>query len=252
MAWHSFNPADLSAAPSASHNTLSGLDLEGGGTWLGISLPTSSSKRTGLRFGTLTNYTETIAPSARPSRGQLVKDFLETDLSLEAYLERVEGEMADFAGFNLLLGEMRGEEMCMGYATNREGDALRPRILDNEGVKGVSNSTLASERESEWPKVRSGCAAFDSAVKSAQGDEQLVESLWDVLRCVHLSIGGANRSQSLRSQHCAPRPDHGALTPSPHRPRSTASTRSKNPTSYTRPPSAFCVDLGECHPRTIA
>lgn len=192
-AWHDFTPSSPHfPTPTSTQRVLSGIDIEAGGTWLGVSLPSSSpppsSHRKSLRFATLTNFTESLAPGpSRPSRGKLVKEFLETDASLEEYLERLRDELDEFAGFNLLVGEMRGEEMRVGYATNRDedGERKKPRVLEKNGVRGVSNSTLKTVGlgEEEWPKVTSGCAAFREVVqREGSDDDELVAGLWDVLR----------------------------------------------------------------------
>ena len=109
--------------------------------------------------------------------------------------------MHEFAGFNLLLGEMRSDEMRMGYATNREGEGLRPRVLDDEGVMGLSNATLEREKDREWPKVQTGCAAFATAVQ-AEDDERMLERLWDVLRSVpslHNPVRAADPTRIISS-----------------------------------------------------
>lgn len=190
-AWHAFNlPLSThSSTPSGTHRTLSGLDLAGG-TWLGVSLPPPSPSAPRLRFGTLTNYTEMIVPSDRPTRGNLVKDFLVGDASLESYLAGVERTKELYAGFNLLLGEVDAAgEFRMGYASNREKEGAEARVLlvvREAAVAGLSNDTLGEPglREKEWPKVQSGCAAFEAATSEAAEEEQLVEGLWSVLRYV--------------------------------------------------------------------
>jgi uncharacterized protein with NRDE domain len=65
-----------------SPDLLAGKDLKGGGTWMGIT-------RHG-RFAAITNFREpeNIAQNA-PSRGFLVRNFLETDSSPENYLKMI-------------------------------------------------------------------------------------------------------------------------------------------------------------------
>ena len=179
-AWHAFAlPVSAhSTSPSDTHRTLSGLDLEAGGTWLGISLPPSPTAPR-LRFGTITNYTEMIVPSDRPTRGNLVKDFLVGDASLDSYLAEVERTKEAYAGYNLLLGELDASGgFRMGYASNREKEGAKARVLPvvrEAAVVGLSNATLGGPgmREEEWPKVQSGCAAFEAATLRAAEEEQL-------------------------------------------------------------------------------
>ena len=80
---------------------LAGRDLRAGGTWLGLS-------RRG-RFGLVTNFRDTEAPSApdAPSRGHLVPRFLRDHAGPAAYLDALQAEAARYAGFNLLLARIR-------------------------------------------------------------------------------------------------------------------------------------------------
>jgi len=115
---------------------LAGRDLRAGGTWLGVA-------RSG-RFGLVTNFRETAsAPSpGAPSRGQLVPRFLRDDVAPAHYLEELQSAAADFAGFNLLLGDATG----LHYYSNVGADA--PRELA-PGVYGLSNHRL----DEPWPKL---------------------------------------------------------------------------------------------------
>lgn len=240
--WHDWTaPTSANAASSAEKRVLSGLDLTAGGTWFGVSLPPpgengkDSTRRPGLRFATLTNFTESIPPAARPSRGKLVRDFLDLDLkppletsaadhaaaqdALEEYLVAVEAVKQDYAGFNLLVGEISSPSpsssskssaasstpsssspVRLAYISNRESSTKRARILDPEtsaregkSVRGLSNSTLEVEvGEREWPKVKSGALAVEQVlerVKKMGGDgeaveKSLAEGLYDALRYI--------------------------------------------------------------------
>lgn len=224
-AFHSFAPpseaSPHSSQPSPAQPFLAGLDLSAGGTWLGLSTKGGLSR---LRFSTLTNYTETIASTdpPRPSRGNLVRHFLDEDdaASLEQYLERVEQDKAAYAGFNLLVGELGDAgQWRMGYVSNREDKGGRVveggEELDGPSVKGLSNATL----DVDWPKVVSGCRAVKEVVQStALGNEvELLQGLWDALRCArneavlltraplifHLLIVPQVRSRSLTGCICA-------------------------------------------------
>ena len=55
-----------------------GRDLVSGGTWLGV-----ANKG---RFAAVTNYRETAASKGVGSRGELVADFLRSDIDAETYL----------------------------------------------------------------------------------------------------------------------------------------------------------------------
>ncbi len=115
---------------------LAGRDLRAGGTWLGLS-------RSG-RFGLVTNFRDTDAAPATdaPSRGQLVPEFLQDAGEPGAFLAALRPDAAQFAGFNLLLGDAAG----LHYYSNVGGDA--PRALP-PGVYGLSNHRL----DEPWPKL---------------------------------------------------------------------------------------------------
>ncbi|GAA6062928.1 hypothetical protein JCM10212_007159 [Sporobolomyces blumeae] len=233
--WHAWqaNRSTHSRHPSPTNRVLSGLDLEGGGTWLGIAFPPSSSSRSErrprtLRIATLTNFTESIDPSdpPRPSRGKLVKDFLdyERGRTVQEYIDHLDQVKHEFAGFNLLVAELSfddtgstdeaqpsrategphrtprattvQEDLTIGYVSNRETPSKRarilPRLAPDAPVRGLSNATLeADPGDSVWPKVASGCRAVDEAVKESarrgEGDDALVQRLWNCLSTASLS-----------------------------------------------------------------
>ena len=90
------------AAPAAwwsDHpQVYAGRDLEGGGTWLGIT-------RDG-RFAAITNVR---APGDRrddaPSRGRLVANYLTSTLSPQEYIREIGARAHVYNGFNLLVGD---------------------------------------------------------------------------------------------------------------------------------------------------
>lgn len=120
---------------------LAGRDLEQGGTWMGLT-------RQG-RFAAITNYRDPsrTAPSPR-SRGELPLDYLTGRLDPESCLHQLAARAADYAGFNLLLGD--GGQLW--YFTNSAADdAGTPRRLE-PGIYGLSNARL----DTPWPKVVKG------------------------------------------------------------------------------------------------
>jgi len=150
FAWHSHpefplvfagNRDELHARPSQSAGfwedspkVLAGRDLQAGGTWLGIT--------TQGRFAVVTNYRDGLHPvSGRRSRGQLTSDFLQSDVSPQAYAQRVETQRDDYAGFSLLVGD----RSALWYVTNR-GNGAQPVT---PGIHGLSNHLL----DTPWPKV---------------------------------------------------------------------------------------------------
>lgn len=120
-----------------------GIDLEAGGTWLGIS-------ESG-RFAAITNVREPNMAKGSISRGVLTRDFLLTDGSAQTYVEQLDG--SDYAGFNLLLGD--GKSLI--YCSNRGG---KTRVLA-PGIYGLSNHLL----DSPWPKLIKAREDFSEALK---------------------------------------------------------------------------------------
>ncbi|KAK4054507.1 hypothetical protein OIV83_001001 [Microbotryomycetes sp. JL201] len=191
---------DLLYEPTDDQRTLSGLDLMAGGTWLGLSFGRRTDHdltktKARLRFATLTNVTETIDQSIkRPSRGELVKTFLQDDQGdVRSFLEEVEQQKQAFSGFNLVVGQMSGTgQIDMGYVSNREEQGKRARqipVPDRGQARGVSNATLESTaNEPLWPKVVIGSNMIKQAVAQATqshaSEKDFVDELWSVLRQV--------------------------------------------------------------------
>ena len=135
-------------SPRPGRAVLSGRDLAGGGVWFGITA--------GGRFAALTNVREPRpAPPAAPSRGALALDFLLADAPVSVAADAVLAQGARYAGFNLLLGDLRAGELA--WVSNR---APRWRTVE-PGVHALSNAAL----DTPWPKaahlgqaVRDACA----------------------------------------------------------------------------------------------
>lgn len=139
---------------------LAGIDLKGGGTWMGV---TQSG-----RFGALTNVRdpEKDKPAA-PTRGALVANYLRGDDEPRDYAERAAATGARYNGFNLLVGDYDS----IYFVSNRDGP-VRPIL---PGVYGLSNDDL----NVEWPKVRRGKALFEEILQSETIDP---EALFALLR----------------------------------------------------------------------
>lgn len=133
-----------------------GRDLEAGGTWLGITADG--------RFAALTNIRDPGQPLGRRSRGELVARFLSGSLSIDDYLREVAGRSAEYAGFNLLVGNR--EQLHFLNAANSGPQRLKA------GVYGVSNAGL----DTPWPKLLKAKAAL-----SGQLDEPDPQALLQFL-----------------------------------------------------------------------
>jgi uncharacterized protein with NRDE domain len=140
---------------------LGGRDMEGGGTWMGIS-------RSG-RVSMVTNYRDlrNLKPSA-PSRGHLVSDFLKNEIDPEDYLGQVLQRGQSYNGFNLFVGG--GDDLW--YYSNYGNSVQKIE----KGFYGISNHLL----ETPWPKVTKGKQRIKSVLEQATIDpEQLFDVLYD-------------------------------------------------------------------------
>ena len=158
------NRDELHARPAAplarwqdAPEVLGGRDLEGGGTWLGVSEAGRLAVVTNLRgFGP-------PAPEA-PSRGLLARDIL---LGRGRYATVDCEELAAFNPMNLIVvqdGEVR-------FLTNRPSAAIRPL---QPGIYGLSNGDL----DAPWPKTRRLKAALSAWLDS---DNDLSGALFEAL-----------------------------------------------------------------------
>lgn len=144
-----------------SPDLLAGRDLQDGGTWLGIS-------RNG-RIGAITNYRD---PASRmdvaPSRGVLIRDFLQGAEKADFYVKKLAKEAAKFNGFNLVLKE---KDSYYVYS-NREDKIQRL----GPGIYGLSNHLL----NTPWPKVVWGKKALERLISNEK--ELSPEAVFRILR----------------------------------------------------------------------
>lgn len=145
-----------------SPQMLAGRDLQEGGTWMGIA-------RVG-HFAAITNYRDPgQVKSGAPSRGRLVRDFLQGSQSANDYLEQLRPIADNYNGFNLLLGDQTG----LYYHSNQTGEI---RILP-PGWYGLSNHLL----DTPWPKLRRGLSLLRGRLdqRPAPTPDDLLEVLTD-------------------------------------------------------------------------
>ncbi len=137
---------------------LAGRDLEGGGTWLGVT-------RAG-RFAAVTNYRRGDGHVANaPTRGRLVSDFLLSKSTPADYLQSLAERAYAYNGFNLLVGD---HESLHWFATH----GGEPLMLE-PGVYAVSNDLL----DTPWPKVVRGKNAFERLLESPDIDPAAIFDL---------------------------------------------------------------------------
>jgi len=137
-----------------------GRDLQAGGTWLGVN-------RRG-HFAAVTNVREPggMQPGKR-SRGDLTRDYLAGSDDAQTYLARLALQDQEFAGFNLLLGDLDG----LWFYSNREQKIRRIEA----GVYGVSNGSF----DEPWPKLKSGRIELSALLDGEIRHDQLMEILTD-------------------------------------------------------------------------
>lgn len=113
---------------------LAGRDLQQMGTWLGIT-------KQG-RFAALTNFRDPKYMNRNAlSRGNLVKDYLVSQIKPEVYLQKVMKNKRNYNGFNLVVGDV--DHL---YYFGSEQDEIIPL---EKGTHSLSNHLL----NTPWPKV---------------------------------------------------------------------------------------------------
>jgi len=139
---------------------VAGKDLQGNGTWMGIS---KSGK-----WAALTNY-RALSEMRKdaPTRGSLVTDFLVNNYSPEEYLTIVKNDPNNYNGFNLLVGNANG----IGYYSNKEGIVKKVET----GVHGLSNHLL----DTPWPKVQRGKSKLSASLNHPINTESLLNHMTD-------------------------------------------------------------------------
>lgn len=183
-----------------------GRDLQGGGSWMGITRTEQEGDRS--RFAAITNIR---APSEHradaPSRGQLVADFLAGALTPQQYVEQIRPRADDYNGFNLVLSD--GHSLVWysnrGDADPRNGQPLAP------GVYGLSNALL----DAPWPKVVKTKAQFASLLCLGAPDEAYFDMLSDTTQAPDLRLPETGVSLELERMLSAVRidsPTYGTRT----------------------------------------
>ncbi|MEK0361941.1 NRDE family protein [Pseudomonas sp. CBC3] len=132
---------------------VAGRDLQAGGTWMGVG-PAG-------RFAALTNIRAPGTPLGTRSRGELPERFLLGQLSPEAYLIELAGNLQHYSGFNLLVGDAHQ----LWYLNSHIGI---PEQL-SAGVYGLSNAAL----NTPWPKLVRARSALHECLGAPKADDLL-------------------------------------------------------------------------------
>ena len=177
-----------------------GRDLQGGGTWIGIT-------KDG-RFSALTNIR---APSEKqvdaPTRGALVANFLTGRASPQEYVEDLSAQDNRFNGFNLLVGDCN---QLIWFSNGKKDDPRNGKPLP-PGIYGLSNDVL----DSPWPKVVRTKAQFSSLLCQSAPQEAFFEMLTDTTRasdCRLPKTGVSMEMERLLSSVLIESPTYGTRT----------------------------------------
>lgn len=138
---------------------LAGRDLKAGGTWMGVG-------KNG-KWAAVTNHRdiENIKKDA-PTRGDLVPQFLTSNLSGKEYLAELKQDASKYNGFNLLVGDATG---IFHYAN------ISDKITELQpGIHGLSNALL----NTPWPKLN---RAKDNLENKVQENDLSKEELFKIL-----------------------------------------------------------------------
>lgn len=142
-------------------NMLAGQDLEAGGTWMGMN--------TEGRFAALTNIRAPSPPRIESrTRGELVTQFIEEDISDACYAERLRANHNRYRGYNLLFGQWNNLQVYNNHL-NR---------LDKvgNGYHGLSNAHF----NAPWPKLAFGKAQLQHICE--QSNEIDLDALFALMR----------------------------------------------------------------------
>ena len=153
-------PALKASFREESPELLAGKDLEGGGTWLGIT-------KTG-RFSAITNYRDfnrEIKKNA-PTRGKLTVDFLLGNDNPEKYSKVLREKAQEYNGYNLVYGFI--DEL---YYYSNETNLV---VKLEPGLYGLSNALL----NTPWPKVTESKTKVSELISS---EDFTKENLFEIL-----------------------------------------------------------------------
>lgn len=130
---------------------IAGRDLQQGGTWMGMN-------RAG-RIACLTNFRDgQPQKSLAPSRGELVVDFLNSELTEQQFTESLSRRRNEYNGFNIVFGSVSSLQHVSNRLAQSTGscqtspDRSLAETPLTQGVHGISNGGL----NESWPKVVMG------------------------------------------------------------------------------------------------
>ncbi|MEX2566468.1 MAG: NRDE family protein [Cyclobacteriaceae bacterium] len=135
-----------------------GKDLKAGGTWMGFH-PSG-------KFAALTNFRDMENEQDHTrSRGDLVKGFLEDNLSPIDYLKSIGKFKSEYNGFSLIVAD--GEDM---WVYSNYGNGIQ-RV--SPGLHAISNAFL----DTPWPKVGTAKSEMERMLKNPFSIDDLLDRL---------------------------------------------------------------------------
>jgi len=148
-------------APGAPQ-ILGGRDLDGGGTWLGLSAEG--------RLALVTNVRDPKSHDpAAPSRGRIVPDWLGAGERVDRFWMRT--ALGGYNGFNLIAADF-----ALGECYWASNTGAHPRRLER-GIYGISNAAL----DTPWPKVDALKARLGEALAESETVDALAQRLFAAL-----------------------------------------------------------------------
>jgi uncharacterized protein with NRDE domain len=141
---------------------LSGRDVQGGGTWLGLTAQGRLALVTNLRKA------HRADPTA-PTRGRIVPSWLRGDMSADRFWPRV--ALSGHEPFNLIAADFRAGD-CF-WASSEQAS---PQRLER-GIVGLSNGRL----DEPWPKVVALKSALRLGLDTANSVDELANHLFAAL-----------------------------------------------------------------------
>jgi len=135
-----------------------GKDLRSGGTWMGF--------HPNGRWALLTNYRD-FSSILKPtiSRGKLVQNWLENQITPKQYLTEIEKTLENYDGFNLLVSDGKSLWYLSNYGKGIE--EIR------SGIHGISNGLL----NDPWPKTKLAKGQMKKILEGIPTENKLLDIL---------------------------------------------------------------------------
>jgi uncharacterized protein with NRDE domain len=152
-------PMDWWQPEGMSEEVISGIDLEAGGTWMGMAKSGRIAAITNVRHPSYFNK------SFNRSRGDLPLGWLKNSVNQQEFRAELANSGKDYSGYNFVFGNIQE----LHYYSNHKGQSA---VLKS-GLYGLSNDEL----DTPWPKVQWGKAQLQSLVEARYERRKLHDSI---------------------------------------------------------------------------